>query len=49
MNENEPLIILPKLCLVMVGMGVSWAILANPLKNLLDRTLFRGEREESAK
>jgi len=49
MNENEPLIILSKLCLVMIAMGVSWAILAHPLKSLLERTLFRSEHTGSAK
>jgi hypothetical protein len=42
-NENQPLVILFQLCLTVIAAGVAWGIFANPVKNLLDRTLFRGE------
>jgi hypothetical protein len=49
MSPYEPLIILTKLCLVMIALGASGAILANPLKSFFERTLFRSEHADSAK
>lgn len=40
MNEN-PLKILTELCLTIIVMGALWGFLATPVKNFLDRTLFR--------
>jgi len=41
MNENQPLKILLELCVAVIVSGVLWGVLANPVKNFLDRTLFR--------
>lgn len=49
MNQNLPLVILFQLCLSVIAVGVGWGVLANPVKNFLDRTLFRGEHERESR
>ena len=41
MSDAEPLKILLLLCGAVVGAGIGWGFLANPLLNFLDRFLIK--------